>query len=1064
MQANERLQLLATGSIRNAQGGVINGKDVTLTAGKDVINERSVTVHRSQTERSDRQQSFVDDAARIEAGSGLSITAGNDLQNIGGDLKSGADTRLNAGRDLLLVSAEAENRTHTWDRKGYGNSSSLTQYGSEVDVGGNLTATAGRDIAIAASHVKATGDVALTAQRDVSISAAANETHSESFRKSGGKKVQAEDSQVRQQASVVEAGGDLNVKAGGNLVVAASQLKAGDEAYLYAGEQLALLAAQDSDYHLFDKKNKGSFGAKETRRDEVTDVRNVGTQITSGGNLTLASEGDQRYQRARLESGGNLTLDSRGEIAFEAVKDLHQESHEKSKSSFVWNSMSGKGNTDETVLQSQLIAQGEIAIKAVEGLKIDIKQIDQKTVSETVDAMVTADPQLAWLKQVEQRGDVDWRRVKEIHDSFKYSHSGLGGGAAIIIAIIVAYFTAGAASGLVASSASTAGLSTAGGSVWAAGTGASLSGIGWANAAVTAGLTGMASNAAVSTINNRGNLGAVLKDVTSNDAMRGYVVAGVTAGLTTGVFDGWTNTETGTSTALPNSGAVTTAGGLNTWGGVGRFTGNQLLQNGTSTLVDRALGGDSKFSDALRTSLANAFAAAGFNWVGDKTSVYEWDWKDGSLPKIGLHALMGGLAAEAAGGDFKTGALAAGLNEAIVDRLAGVYGQMNPEDKKRLLVMNSQVLGVLTAAAQGGDEKSLQTGAWVAGSATQYNYLFHEEIRERDAKLQSCKTPEQCKQIRDEYRELSQQRDEALPDLCKADLDKCLAIQQRLIDESKLNWDFHDELRRKLGRGVNASEVVEVWENIQRNDVIKSQITKEYLVRGGDWELFKAEMAEALVDGGRGGLHSAVAANIKSKTNSSASASEAAENSTASVATSKGNDYTPDRIGSGQLGARLGSGGDKIVYEFGSDKVVGVLKPGKDIEKIDREISVLNKIDALGLPTVNAQKIIVDGKPAMLMDRFAQGSKEIVRNSPRMPGIIEGADTSLLNSRSVSDLKSIRTILVEKQIKIDDLQFLIGKDGRVVIADPLEVRAGAPSKVNLRTIDKLIEAASKRGN
>lgn len=50
-----------------------------------------------------------------------------------------------------------------------------------------------------------------------------------------------------------------------------------------------------------------AFGAKETRRDEVTNVRNVGTQITSGGNLTLASEGDQLYQRARLESGGNLT-------------------------------------------------------------------------------------------------------------------------------------------------------------------------------------------------------------------------------------------------------------------------------------------------------------------------------------------------------------------------------------------------------------------------------------------------------------------------------------------------------------------------------------------------------------------------------------------------------------------------------------------------------------------------------------------------------------------------------------------------------------------------------------
>ncbi|WP_301151112.1 DUF637 domain-containing protein [Metapseudomonas otitidis] len=726
MQAGERLSLLATDSIRNAQGGIIAGRDVSVKAlSGDIINERSVTTFESGGSNHTYRKDYVDGAARIEALNDLDLGAGRDVQNVGGGLSAGRDLRIDAGRDLLIVSAEQHDLSSQKDRKGNSRREQITQYGSDVSAGRDLTLSSDRDLAVVASRVKAGEDLTVKADGNVLIGSAANESHYESHRKSRGKKEDIEQSRVTQQGAELIAGGDLSVKAGEDLSVVASQLKAGDEAYLYAGKDLQLLAAQDSEYSLYDKKKKGSFGAKETRRDEVTDVRNVGTQITSGGDLTLASEGDQLYQRARLESGGNLTLESGGEIAFEAVKDLHQESHEKSKSSFVWNSMSGKGNTDETVLQSQLIAQGEIAIKAVEGLKIDIKQIDQKTVSETVDAMVAADPQLAWLKQVEQRGDVDWRRVKEIHDSFKYSHSGLGGGAAIIIAIIVAYFTAGAASGLVASSASTAGLSTAGSSVWAAGTGASLSGIGWANAAVTAGLTGMASNAAVSTINNRGNLGAVFKDVTSNDAMRGYVVAGVTAGLTTGVFDGWTNTETGTSTALPNSGAVTTAGGLNTWGGVGRFTGNQLLQNGTSTLVDRALGGDSKFSDALRTSLANAFAAAGFNWVGDKTSVQEWDWKDGSLPKIGLHALMGGLAAEAAGGDFKTGALAAGLNEAIVDRLAGVYGQMNPEDKKRLLVMNSQVLGVLTAAAQGGDEKSLQTGAWVAGSATQYNRNLH---------------------------------------------------------------------------------------------------------------------------------------------------------------------------------------------------------------------------------------------------------------------------------------------------------------------------------------------------
>lgn len=370
-------------------------------------------------------------------------------------------------------------------------------------------------------------------------------------------------------------------------------------------------------------------------------------------------------------------------------------------------------------------------IQAVDGLKIDVKEVNQQSVSQTIDAMVKADPELAWLKEMEQRGDVDWRQVKEIHDSFKYSHSGLGAGASMIIAIAVAYFTAGAMSGLVANGATAAGASTAAtsaGGAWAAGTGASLSGIGWANAAVTAGLTGMTSNAAISTINNRGNLGAVFKDITTEDALRGYAVAGITAGLTNGLYDGWVGTETGTAGAIQNGGKVITGGGgLSTLEGIGRFAGNQLLQNGTSTVLDRALGGDSSFSDALRSSLANTFAAAGFNLVGDLTAPERWDFKDGSPVKIAMHAVMGGLAAEAAGGDFKTGALAAGVNELLVDSLSDIYGKMDPDQKKSLLVMNSQVIGVLAAAAQGGDENALQTGSWVAGTATQYNRNLHSD-------------------------------------------------------------------------------------------------------------------------------------------------------------------------------------------------------------------------------------------------------------------------------------------------------------------------------------------------
>ncbi|HCE8048793.1 TPA: two-partner secretion system exoprotein TpsA1, partial [Pseudomonas aeruginosa] len=731
IEAGNRLDLLASGSIRNDQGGIIAGREVNLSAlTGDVINERTVTQHQSSYRGTGTTEAFADSAARIEAAQKLTVSAGRDVANIGGVIDSKGDLALQGGRDVLVSAAVAE---RGWTAGSQAYQTQTTQMGAEVVAGRDISVSAGRDISVAGSRIDARRDVTFEAGRDVGLVAAANEEHA--YGKT--KKVTFQDDKITQQATRVDAGGDLAINAGQDLRLVASQASAGDEAYLVAGDKLELLAANDSSYYLYDKKSKGSFGSKKTRRDEITDVTAVGSQISSGGDLTLLSGGDQTYQGAKLESGNDLAIVSGGAVTFEAVKDLHQESHEKSKGDLAWQSSKGKGQTDETVRQSQLVAQGNLAIKAVEGLKIDLKHIDQKTVSQTIDAMVQADPQLAWLKQMEQRGDVNWRRVQELHDSWKYSNSGLGVGAQLAIAIVVTYFTAGAASGAIATAG--AGTSMAGATAAATAT----TSAGWLNAAGTAALSGVASNGAISTINNRGNLGDVVKDVTSSDALRGYVVAGTTAGLTAGVYDKWTSTQTGTSTALPNTGAVAPAAGLGTWQGVGQFTSNQLLQNGTSVLLDRALGGKGSLGDALQNSLANAFAAYGFKLIGDTThGVLD----DGSLGKIGLHALMGGLAAEAVGGDFRTGALAAGVNEALVNSLAKQYASLPIDDKKGLLIMSSQLIGVLAASTQGdADAKSLQTGAWVAGNATQHNYLSHWQEEKKRQEVDGCKDKPLCK-------------------------------------------------------------------------------------------------------------------------------------------------------------------------------------------------------------------------------------------------------------------------------------------------------------------------------
>jgi filamentous hemagglutinin len=296
-------------------------------------------------------------------------------------------------------------------------------------------------------------------------------------------------------------------------------------------------------------------------------------------------------------------------------------------------SSKGKGHTDETLRQSQLIAEGNLAISAVDGLTIDVRQVDQQTVSQSIDAMVQADPQLAWLKEAEQRGDVDWRQVKEIHDSFNYSHSGLGPASQIIIAIVMAAVVGPAAMGAMTGATSAA--LTAG--TLSASTAAGLS------AAAGAVAAGAATNASVSAINHRGDLGAVFKDVTSSDAMKGYVISGITAGLTASTFDKWTGAKTN-----PVTGKVEIA--LDTWKGVGQFAAHQTLQSGTSMALSKALGQRGSAGDALKSALFNTLAAASFNAVGDYTQGL---WDDGSAQKIAVHAMVGGLLAEATGGAGK---------------------------------------------------------------------------------------------------------------------------------------------------------------------------------------------------------------------------------------------------------------------------------------------------------------------------------------------------------------------------------------------------------------------------
>ena len=711
VQAGGRLDLLTGNTLVNKAGGVITGRDVSLTAvNGDVINERTVTSHQSSSGYRSERRDFADTAARIEAANDLSVWAGRDVNNVGGVLQAGQDLTLAAGRDINFASAE---QIESNDRGRKANSSSITQQGSSLAAGRDVIATAGRDLTAIASDIDAKRNIAMAAVGDLTLSSAADEQHTYSKTK----KVTAQEDHVSQIGTSLDAGGDIALTAGKDMALVSSRITAGDEAYLYAGENLELLAAQDSDYSLYDKKKKGSLGSKQTQRDETTTITNVGTEIKTGGNLTLESGGDQKYQVAKLESGKDLTLDSGGAVDFEGVKDLKQESHEKSSSDLAWMSMGGKGRTDETVRQSELVAQGALVINAANSISIGVKKVDKQTVAQTVDAMVAADPKLAWLKQAQAQGNIDWRQVEEIHQSFKYEHSGLGAGAQLALAILLAAVTGGAGAALVGA---TAGTTTA--------------------AIANAALVSLEVTAANSAISNKGNLKAVTKDTFGAKGLKNAAVAGATAGVTQGVID----PALGGKTSNWNN--VTKGFDLNTLDGVAGFALHAGAQGVAAGAINTTINGGSlgdNLGQGLVGQATNVVAATAFNFVGSYAQSH-WQaakdandpatmalWAEGGAGRVAMHALMGGAISSAMGGDFSTGAVAAGASQAMAQVLNNTFDS-NPE----LRAAFSQIVGLTAAGLSEGD---VGKAAYIAQIADNYNRQLHyketlklEELQKAD--------------------------------------------------------------------------------------------------------------------------------------------------------------------------------------------------------------------------------------------------------------------------------------------------------------------------------------------
>lgn len=371
VQAGERLELLAGNNLSNSAGGIITGRDVSLTAvNGDIINQRDQVRAVTNFGGTSQHQDYLDSAARIEAGNSLSLKAGQDINNVASVIQSGGDLSLSAGRDVSMLSVEEREGFYS-DRQ---RNNTVQQHGATVTAGRDLSIGAGRDLTAVASQIDAGRNLTLAAGEDLNLTSAANEAHS--FSRS--KKVTQSKDQVTQVSTTLKAGGDVSLSAGQDMAIVASQVKGKGDVDIDAERDLTIASEQNESASYYLKKSKGSFGRSSSTQKESYHSTNVASVIEAGGDLTvnvskkddggIALDGgrDVSVIGSQLKAGGDVMLGATGDVAVLSGVEEHGEYSKKTKSGFLGLSKSGKSQlqTRATQVGSELDAGNDIVIAA----------------------------------------------------------------------------------------------------------------------------------------------------------------------------------------------------------------------------------------------------------------------------------------------------------------------------------------------------------------------------------------------------------------------------------------------------------------------------------------------------------------------------------------------------------------------------------------------------------------------------------------------------------------------------------------------------------------------------
>ncbi|WP_240031578.1 DUF637 domain-containing protein, partial [Neisseria meningitidis] len=491
-------------------------------------------------------------------------------------------------------------------------------------------------IIIGASEIKApSGSIDIKAHSDIVLEAGQNDAYT--FLKTKGKsgkiirktKFTSTRDHLIMPAPVELTANGITLQAGGNIEANTTRFNApAGKVTLVAGEELQLLAEEGIHKHELDVQKSRRFigikvGKSNYSKNELNEtklpVRVVAQTAATRSGWDTVLEGTEfktTLAGADIQAGVGEKARADAKIILKGIVNRIQSEEKLETNSTVWQKQAGRGSTIETLKLPSFESPTPPKLSAPGGYIVDIPKGNLKTEIEKL----SKQPEYAYLKQLQVAKNINWNQVQLAYDRWDYKQEGLTEAGAAIIALAVTVVTSGA------------------------GTGAVLGLNGAAAAATDAAFASLASQASVSFINNKGDVGKTLKELGRSSTVKNLVVAAATAGVADKIG----------ASALNN---VSDKQWIN------NLTVN-LANAGSAALINTAVNGGS-LKDNLEANILAALVNTAHGEAASKIKQLDQHY---IVHKI-AHAIAGCAAAAANKGKCQDGAIGAVVGEIVGEAL-----------------------------------------------------------------------------------------------------------------------------------------------------------------------------------------------------------------------------------------------------------------------------------------------------------------------------------------------------------------------------------------------------------